>query len=164
MTKRNKLHRQNIIHQYWRKKGPSGSMSYVVGLPNNSCRPITNPGWVRARLCKLQKGYTWLAVTSDKVYQLLGHGRWFSPGTAASSNTKIGRHQIAEILLKVALSTINQIKSEERQLLKSNMYQVKHRGEHHVLRHLYIFILCRLLIYWSIQFNFVKNKTKNIKF
>jgi hypothetical protein len=41
---------------------------------------------------------------------LLSHGRWFSPGTPASSITKIGRHDIAEILLKVALSTINQIK------------------------------------------------------
>jgi hypothetical protein len=39
------------------------------------------------------------------VYQLLAHGRWFSPGTPASSTTKAGRHDIAEILLKVALST-----------------------------------------------------------
>ena len=39
------------------------------------------------------------------------HGRWFSPGTPASSITKTGRHDIAEILLKVALGTINQIKS-----------------------------------------------------
>jgi hypothetical protein len=39
----------------------------------------------------------------DKVYQLLAHGRWFSPGTPASSTTKTGRHDIAEILLKVAL-------------------------------------------------------------
>jgi hypothetical protein len=38
------------------------------------------------------------AVASDKVYQLLAHGRWFSP---ASSTTKTGRHDIAEILLKV---------------------------------------------------------------
>ena len=35
--------------------GPGGSMSYVVGLPNNSWKPITNTAWVRARLCKLQK-------------------------------------------------------------------------------------------------------------
>jgi hypothetical protein len=42
---------------------------------------------------------------SDKVYQLLAHGRWFSPGTPASSTTKTGRHDIAEILLKVALNT-----------------------------------------------------------
>ena len=31
-----------------------------------------------------------------------------SPGTPASSTTKTGRHNIAEILLKVALNTINQ--------------------------------------------------------
>jgi hypothetical protein len=51
------------------------------------------------------KGYTRLATTSDKVYQLLAHGRWFSLGTPASSTTKTGRHDIAEILLKVALNT-----------------------------------------------------------
>jgi hypothetical protein len=37
-------------------------------------------------LCKLQKGCTRLAAASDKVDQLLAHGRWFSPGTPASSN------------------------------------------------------------------------------
>ena len=92
-------------------EGPGGSMSQVVGLPNNSYKPITNTAWVRARLCRLQTGCTRLAVTSDKVYQLLAHGRWFSPGTPASSTTKIGRHDIAEILLKVALKhqkSINQ--------------------------------------------------------
>jgi hypothetical protein len=34
---------------------------------------------------------------------LLAHGRLFSPGIPASSTTKIDRHDIAEILLKVAL-------------------------------------------------------------
>jgi hypothetical protein len=34
---------------------------------------------------------------------LLAQGQWFSPGTPASSTTKTGRHDIAEILLKVAL-------------------------------------------------------------
>jgi len=41
------------------------------------------------------------------VYQLLAQGRLFSPGTPASSTTKTGRHDIAEILLKVALNTKN---------------------------------------------------------
>jgi hypothetical protein len=41
---------------------------------------------------------------SDKVYQLLAHGRWFPSGIPASSTTKTSRHDIAEILLKVALS------------------------------------------------------------
>ena len=61
--------------------------------------------WVHAQLCKLQKGCTRLAAASDKVYQLLVRGRWFSPGTPASSTTKTGRHDIAEILLKVAVNT-----------------------------------------------------------
>jgi len=74
-----------------------------LDLPNNSYKPITNMAWVHARLCKLQKGYTRLVVASDNAYQLLAHGRWFSPGTPASSNTKTDRHDIAEILLKVAL-------------------------------------------------------------
>ena len=63
---------------------------------------------VRARLCQCQKGCTRLAAASDKAYQLLAHGRWFSLGTPASSTTKIGHHDIAEILLKVSLSTKNQ--------------------------------------------------------
>jgi hypothetical protein len=53
---------------------------------------------------------TRLAAASDKVYQLLARGRWFSPGTPASSTTETGRHDIAEILLKVAFfNTKNQI-------------------------------------------------------
>ena len=84
-------------------EGTGGSMSEVVGLPNNSFKPINNTAWVRTRLFILQKGCTRLAAASDKVYQLLAHGRWFSPGTPASSTTKTSRHDIAEILLKVAL-------------------------------------------------------------
>jgi hypothetical protein len=45
---------------------------------------------------------------------LFAHGRWFSPGTPASSTTKASRHDIAEILLKVALNTKNKIKSNRR--------------------------------------------------
>jgi hypothetical protein len=36
----------------------------------------------------IKKWCTRLAAASDKVYQLLAHGRWFSPGTPASSTTK----------------------------------------------------------------------------
>jgi small-conductance mechanosensitive channel len=64
-----------------------------------------------------KKRCTRLAAASDKVYQLLAHGWWFSPGTLASSTTKTSRHDIAEILLKVALNTKNQIKSSS--LLKT---------------------------------------------
>jgi hypothetical protein len=75
---------------------------------NNSYKPITNTEWVRTPFCKLQKGCTRRATPSDKFYQLLAHGRWFSLCTPASSTTKTGCHDIAKILLKVELNTINQ--------------------------------------------------------
>jgi hypothetical protein len=55
-----------------------------------------------------KKGCTRLPAASDTVYQLLAHGWWFSPGTPSSSTTKTGRHDMAEILPKVALNTKNQ--------------------------------------------------------
>ena len=64
------------------------------------------PAW----LCKLQKVCNRLAAASDKAYQLLAHGRWFSLGTSATSTTKTC-HDIGAILMKVALNTVNQIKS-----------------------------------------------------
>ena len=79
-------------------------MDYLTTHTNLS--PIRRgfaPGFVNYK-----KGSTRLAVASHKVYRLLAHGRWFSPGTPASSTTKIGRHDIAEILLKVALITKHQ--------------------------------------------------------
>jgi hypothetical protein len=53
--------------------------------------------------------------------QLLAHGQWFSPGTPASSTTKTYRHDIAEILLKVALNT--KIKSNQINLQCNYMYR-----------------------------------------
>jgi hypothetical protein len=82
----------------------SGFESYQVNFHSYL---TTNTVWIRARIIKLQKRCTRLAVASDKVYQLLAHGRWFSPGTPASSICKTGRHNIAEILLKVAFKKKN---------------------------------------------------------
>ena len=89
-------------------RGTCGSLSLAVGLPNNSYKPITNTARVCARLCKLQNECTRIVAASDKVYQFLAYGRWFSPCTPASSITTTARHDIAEILLKVALITKNQ--------------------------------------------------------
>ena len=83
-------------------------MDYIT--THTSLSPVRRG--VRARLSKLQKVCNRLASASDKVYQLLAHGRLFSPGTPVSSTTKTGRHDIAELLLKVALNIINQIKSK----------------------------------------------------
>jgi hypothetical protein len=65
-------------------------------------------GWPLPKFCPViptsnQYGRQATRLASDKVYQLLAHGRWFPPGTPVSSTTKTGRHDIAEIFLKVAL-------------------------------------------------------------
>ena len=79
-----------------------------------------------------KKGCTLLA--SDKVYQLLAHGQWFSLGTPAYSTTKTGRHDIAEILLKVALSTKNQSINQILMLILNKLPICcgdGHHGGHH---------------------------------
>ena len=43
----------------------------------------------------------------DKICQWLATGRWFSPSTPVYSTSKTDHHEIAEILLKVTLTTIN---------------------------------------------------------
>jgi len=43
---------------------------------------------------------------------LFAHGWWFSPGIPASSTTKAGRNDIAEMLLKVALNTKKKINQQ----------------------------------------------------
>ena len=53
------------------------------------------------RFVNYKKGSNRLTAASDKVYQLLAQGRWFSPGTPAYSTTKTYPHDIAEILLNV---------------------------------------------------------------
>jgi hypothetical protein len=53
-----------------------------------------------------KKGWTRLAAASDKVYQLLAHGRWFSPDTPALlPPLKL----VAMILLKNQIKSIDQL-------------------------------------------------------
>ena len=91
------------------------------------------PGFVTYK-----KGCTRLAAASDKVYQLLAHGRWFSPGTPASYITKIGRHNIAEILLKVALNTKNQPYIEGKKNRQHNGQKKKYKRTINDLQNIHI--------------------------
>ena len=50
----------------------------------------------------------------DKVCQWLATGWWFSPDHLVSSANKTDRNDIAEILLKMVLSTINQTKIKKQ--------------------------------------------------
>jgi hypothetical protein len=58
----------------------------------------------------------------EKVVQRLATGQWFSPGAPISSTNRTDRHDIAEILLKVALSTIKQTNISPRNKCKCRVF------------------------------------------
>ena len=49
---------------------------------------------------------TKVVISNPARGEVYSTGRWFSPGPSVSSTNKTDRHDIAEILLKVALNTI----------------------------------------------------------
>ena len=78
-----------------------GSCIYIYNYLYNQCHSPLKL-WVRipfmARCTR--------TTLYDKVCQWLGTGLWFSAGIPVSSSNKIDRHDITQILLKVALNTI----------------------------------------------------------
>jgi hypothetical protein len=93
-----------LTYIYMTAEGPSWSHgSWIYNYLCNQClSPLTL--WVRI---PLRRGVFGTSLC-NKVCQWLTAGRWFSMGTSVSSTNKTNRHGITEILLKVALSTINQ--------------------------------------------------------
>ena len=85
-------------------QGPSWSWSYCSWIYNYQCNQCLSPLtlWVRLPLRRNVLDTT----LCDQVCQWLAACRWLSPGTPVSSTNKIDRHDITEILLKVALNTI----------------------------------------------------------
>jgi len=60
--------------------------------------------------CDFESRSWWSVIDTtlcDKVCQWIVTGCWFYPGTPISSTNKSDHHNITEILLKVALNTIN---------------------------------------------------------
>ena len=86
----------------WR--GCRGRDRMVVGFYNYLCNQCLSPLMLWVRI-SIRARCTTLC---DKVCQWLATGLWFSQGTPVSSTNKTDHHDIAEILLKVALNTIKQ--------------------------------------------------------
>ena len=84
----------------------------------------------------------------DKVCQWLVAGRWFSPGPPVYSTNKTDRHDLTEILLKVALNIIQQT---------SNPY-----NDHNIYRLFYITILSTTCIVQCQDTCYVHNQVKII--
>jgi hypothetical protein len=57
--------------------------------------------WFQIIIIKSQDSFFFYCIYASAT------GQWFSPGTPISSTNIIDRHDITQILLKVALSTIN---------------------------------------------------------
>jgi len=97
-----------IILQYlhllflFRQPSWSWSWSYGSWIYNYLCNQCLSPltFWIRI---PLRRGVLDITLC-DQVCQWLATGRWFSPGTPVSSTNETDRHDITEIVLKVALS------------------------------------------------------------
>jgi hypothetical protein len=91
---------------------------FVVYSNTTRSWPWSYGSWIYNYLCNqcLSPLMLWVRISIrarcttlfDKVCQWLATGLWFSPGPPVSSTNKTVRHDIAEILLKVALNTIKQ--------------------------------------------------------
>ena len=97
----------------------------ITGICNQCLSPLML--WVRI---SIRARCTTLC---DKVCQWLATGQWFSPGSPVSSTNKTDRHNITEIVLKVALNTIKQTKTN---------------------KHVYIHVIITYMYYLSLILNY----------
>ena len=83
-------------------KGSSGPWSFGSSIYNYLCNRCISPLILCVRLPLRARSRT----VCVPVCQWLTAGWWFSPGPPVSSINKTDRHDLTEILLKVALNTI----------------------------------------------------------
>ena len=94
----------NVVISSITTMGPSWLWMYGSWIYNYLCNQCLSPLTLwNQTLLRWSVLHTTLC---DQVCQWLAAGRWCSPGTRVSSTNKTDRHDITEILVKVALSTI----------------------------------------------------------
>ena len=125
------------------KWGPSWSWSYGSWIHNYLCNQCLSPLklWVRTPFM-----VRCLDTTLGYICQWLATGRWFSHGTPVSFITEANRHDITEIVLNVALSTITLYTKPLFDWKREKTYcywQIKIRNSFH----------CKLLIDRKIRIN-----------
>jgi hypothetical protein len=99
---------------------------------------------------------------SDKVCQWLVTVRWFSPRTPVSSTNKTDRHDIAEILVKVVLTTTTNTLSHKRLDIKFfRITFIKFQTSTHAAHVLHCF--CFSLWYHFRQFKYNNYKVNNMQ-
>jgi hypothetical protein len=130
----------------------------ILGGVHAGCAPPWIRPWSPLTLwvqIPLRRGVLYTTLC-DKVCQWLAAGLWFSLGIPVSSTNKTDHHDIAEILLKVVLNTINLTPSSLNLLLICYLYDkhyLKYITSKHLLENIFNFYAfiwyqnCRLLIY-----------------
>ena len=102
MEIRHLIYFASIINSVIYQQGPSWPWSYGSWIYNYLCNQCLS-----ALMLWVQISIRARCTTKcDKVCQWLATDRCFSPGTTISSTNKTDRHDIAEILLKVAFNSI----------------------------------------------------------
>ena len=89
---------------------------FYITLSRVPSWPWSHGSWIYNYLCNqcILPLMLWVRISirvrctilCDKVCQWLTPGRWFPPRSSFCSNNKTDRHDITEILIKVALNTI----------------------------------------------------------
>ena len=89
------------------ERGPSWSWLYGSWVYKYLCTPCLSPPslWVWTLFVVRCTRYN---IMWSSLSMICNRTQWFSPGTLVSSTNKTDHHDITEILLKVALNTINQ--------------------------------------------------------
>ena len=87
----------NVVNTYF-YKGPSCPSSYGNWIYNYLCNQCLSPLMLWFRISIRAR----CATLCDKVCQWFATVRWFSPGTLVFCTNKADRHDITEILLKLA--------------------------------------------------------------
>jgi hypothetical protein len=114
--------------------------NHIPKLGNHSTSGLSWPwscgSWIYNYLCNqcLSPLMLWVRISIrarcttvfDKVCQWLAAGRWFSPDPQVSSIKKTDRHDITEILLKVALIAI---KPNHNTSIRSNYTPILHNRD-----------------------------------
>ena len=121
-------------------KGPLWPWTYGSWFYNYLCNQCLSPLML----------WVWISIRArcttlcEKVCQWLATGQWFSPSPGTppvSSTNKADHHNITEILLKVALNTIEQTNKQS----KSVWFQFE---EHSISRLLYCLLNYLKLVFW----------------
>jgi hypothetical protein len=111
----------------------------------------------------------------DKVCQWLATGQWFSPGPPVSSTNKTDRHDITEILLKVAFDTIKQTIAISTEIIcilfKSIPFSLLQLAPiqniwcfllgHHLFIIYIFFTFCKIVVWREVTLRKKKQKTNN---